>query len=104
MNEKVKELGLNNTHFSNAIGKDENNYSSMYDVSKILEYALMLDIIMLILMMNLILIPAQNLLLSGFSKLNSAKKNRSTRKATGCVLSTRQPRVHSALQLRILRS
>lgn len=40
MNNKVKELGLNNTYFSNAIGKDEGNYSSMYDVSKILEYAL----------------------------------------------------------------
>ena len=40
MNNKVKELGLNNTHFSNAIGKDEDNYSSMYDVFKILEYAL----------------------------------------------------------------
>lgn len=40
MNNKVKELGLNNTHFSNAIGMDEGNYSSMYDVSKILEYAL----------------------------------------------------------------
>lgn len=40
MNKKVKELGLNNTHFSNPIGKDEGNYSSMYDISKILEYAL----------------------------------------------------------------
>ena len=40
MNDKVKQLGLNNTHFSNAIGKDEGNYSSMYDVFKILEYAL----------------------------------------------------------------
>lgn len=40
MNEKVSELGLNNTHFSNAIGKDEGNYSSMSDMAKILEYAL----------------------------------------------------------------
>lgn len=40
MNEKVNELGLNNTHFSNAIGKDEGNYSSMYDIYKILEYSL----------------------------------------------------------------
>lgn len=40
MNEKVKELGLNNTHFSNPIGMDEENYSSLYDISKILEYAL----------------------------------------------------------------
>lgn len=44
MNEKVKELGLKNTYFSNAIGKDEDNYSSMYDMSKILEYALKNDI------------------------------------------------------------
>lgn len=40
MNEKVNELGLNNTHFSNAIGKDDGNYSSMYDMYKILEYSL----------------------------------------------------------------
>jgi len=40
MNEKVKELGLVNTHFSNPIGKDEGNYSSMYDIAQILEYAL----------------------------------------------------------------
>ena len=40
MNNKVKELGLNNTYFSNAIGMDEGNYSSVYDVSKILDYAL----------------------------------------------------------------
>ena len=40
MNDKVKELGLNNTYFSNPIGKDEGNYSSMYDMAKILEYSL----------------------------------------------------------------
>jgi len=40
MNDKVNELGLNNTHFSNPIGMDEDNYSSMHDVYKILEYAL----------------------------------------------------------------
>ena len=40
MNDKVKELGLNNTHFSNPIGKDEDNYSTMSDMAKILEYAL----------------------------------------------------------------
>lgn len=40
MNNKVKELGLNNTHFSNPIGKDNDNYSTMSDVAKILEYAL----------------------------------------------------------------
>ena len=40
MNDKVKELGLNNTYFSNPIGKDEGNYSSMHDIAKILEYTL----------------------------------------------------------------
>jgi len=40
MNDKVNELGLNNTYFSNPIGKDEENYSSMHDMAKILEYAL----------------------------------------------------------------
>ena len=40
MNDKVKELNLINTYFSNPIGKDEGNYSSMHDISKILEYAL----------------------------------------------------------------
>ena len=44
MNDKVKELGLKNTYFSNAIGKDEGNYSSMYDMAKILEYSLKNDI------------------------------------------------------------
>ena len=44
MNDKVKELGLKNTHFSNPIGKDSNeNYSSVYDVAKILKYALSND-------------------------------------------------------------
>lgn len=40
MNDKVKELGLVNTNFSNPIGKDEGNYSSIEDIAKILEYAL----------------------------------------------------------------
>lgn len=40
MNDKAKELGLINTNFSNPIGKDEGNYSSMQDIAKILEYAL----------------------------------------------------------------
>ena len=40
MNDKVRELGLNNTYFSNPIGKDDNNYSTMSDMAKILQYAL----------------------------------------------------------------
>ena len=40
MNEKAKELNMNNTHFSNTIGKDEENYSSVEDVAALLKYAL----------------------------------------------------------------
>lgn len=41
MNDKVKELKLDNTNFANVVGLyDENNYSSALDVSKILMYAL----------------------------------------------------------------
>jgi len=44
MNDKVKELGIVNTHFSNPIGKDDDNYSTMSDMAKILEYALDNDV------------------------------------------------------------
>ncbi len=41
MNKKVKELGLKNTHFTNAVGlHNEQNYSSAYDMAVILETAL----------------------------------------------------------------
>lgn len=41
MNDKVKELKLENTHFDNAIGMDsKDNYSSAYDLAIILNYAL----------------------------------------------------------------
>ena len=41
MNEKASSLGLINTHFTNAIGMDdENHYSSAEDVAKLLKYAL----------------------------------------------------------------
>lgn len=40
MNQKAKELNLNNTHFSNPIGKDEDNYSTVSDVATLLKYAL----------------------------------------------------------------
>lgn len=40
MNQKVKELSLTHTHFSNAVGKDEDNYSSVYDIARIMEYCL----------------------------------------------------------------
>lgn len=40
MNELAKKIGMNNTNFSNSIGKDDNNYSSSQDISKLLDYAL----------------------------------------------------------------
>ena len=40
MNQKVKELNLKNTYFSNAVGKDKDNYSSAHDIAKIMEYCL----------------------------------------------------------------
>lgn len=40
MNQKVKELGLTHTYFSNPIGKDKDNYSSVSDIGKIMEYCL----------------------------------------------------------------
>lgn len=41
MNNLAKSIGLNNTNFSNVIGLDNiNNYSTLYDIAKILEYAL----------------------------------------------------------------
>ncbi|MBQ9071732.1 MAG: D-alanyl-D-alanine carboxypeptidase [Bacilli bacterium] len=40
MNQKVKELGLVHTHFSNAVGKDQDNYSSAEDIAMIMKYCL----------------------------------------------------------------
>lgn len=41
MNEKAAELGLEDTHFMNAHGLDEDNhYSSAYDLAKLTEYAM----------------------------------------------------------------
>ena len=41
MNNKAKELGLNNTHFKNPTGlDDEEHYSTVKDVSKLFKYAL----------------------------------------------------------------
>lgn len=40
MNEKATELGMKNTHFSNPIGMNENNYSTAEDIAILLEAAL----------------------------------------------------------------
>lgn len=44
MNDKVNKLGLINTHFSNPIGMDYDNYSSAYDMSIIFKDALKNDL------------------------------------------------------------
>lgn len=41
MNEKAQEIGMNNTHFANVTGlDDENNYSTIEDVAKMMAYAI----------------------------------------------------------------
>lgn len=41
MNEKAKEIGMNNSHFANTTGLDnKENYSTVEDVAKLLKYAL----------------------------------------------------------------
>lgn len=40
MNILARKLGMNNTHFSNPIGFDENNYSTASDMIKLLDYCL----------------------------------------------------------------
>ena len=44
MNTKVNELGLTNTHFTNAYGlQDDNHYTTAYDLSVIMQYCLKND-------------------------------------------------------------
>lgn len=46
MNQKAKEIGLSNTHFSNPIGLDDPmNYSSAYDLAKLAKYVYEYDFI-----------------------------------------------------------
>lgn len=40
MNKKASELGMDNTHFSNPAGIDEDNYSTARDIATLLDYAL----------------------------------------------------------------
>lgn len=40
MNQKAAELGLDNTHFNNAVGMDEDNYSTPRDVAKLVQEAI----------------------------------------------------------------
>ena len=40
MNKKASEIGMTNTHFSNPIGKDEDNYSTANDMALLLKYAI----------------------------------------------------------------
>ena len=44
MNQKAEELGMENTHFMNVTGlHDENHYSTVKDMAKLLSYALKND-------------------------------------------------------------
>lgn len=53
MNEKAKEIGMNNTSFSNPTGlDDENNYSTINDVAKMMKYALSNNILREIMSLN----------------------------------------------------
>lgn len=40
MNELAKKIGMINTNFSNAVGYDDNNYSTSYDLYKLIDYCL----------------------------------------------------------------
>ena len=40
MNKKASELGMNNTHFSNPVGLDTDNYSTARDIATLLSYAI----------------------------------------------------------------
>lgn len=40
MNQKAADLGLDNTHFNNAVGMDEDNYSTPRDVAKLVQEAI----------------------------------------------------------------
>ena len=43
MNEKANTIGMKNTHFSNPIGKDDDNYSTASDMALLLKYAIKND-------------------------------------------------------------
>lgn len=40
MNQKAQELNMTNTHFSNPVGEDDDNYSTVKDIAILLKYAL----------------------------------------------------------------
>ena len=65
MNKKVNELGLKNTKFSNPIGKDEGNYSSAYDIAKIMEYCLKNEDFKKIISTDMYYIDSLNLQING---------------------------------------
>ena len=52
MNKKAEELNMTNTHFSNPIGMDENNYSTVNEIAILLKYALKNDTFYKIYKMN----------------------------------------------------
>ena len=61
MNKKLKELGCNNTHFTNAHGfHDDNHYTTVYDMAKLMRYALKNDTFREIIETKEYTIPATN--------------------------------------------
>ncbi len=61
MNEKLKELGCNDTHFTNAHGfHDDNHYTTVYDMAKLMRYAMKNDTFREIVETREYTIPATN--------------------------------------------
>ena len=61
MNEKLKELGCNNTHFTNPHGfHDDNHYSTTYDMAKLFRYCLNNEVFRQIISTKEYIIPPTN--------------------------------------------
>ncbi len=61
MNKKLKELGCNDTHFTNAHGfHDDNHYTTVYDMAKLMRYAMKNDTFREIVETREYTIPATN--------------------------------------------
>lgn len=61
MNDKAREIGLENTHFVNPHGlHDEDHYTTAYDVYKLAKYAMQYDVLAKIVAQPSVTIPATN--------------------------------------------
>lgn len=60
MNEKAKDLGMNNTHFMNATGlHNESHYTTVKDIGILLQYALKIKLLMIYFSQKVILLRRQ---------------------------------------------